>query len=312
MRYKSIDALKVICAFLIVCIHIPFNIIGGGYYVALTRIGVPIFLMISGYFYKKDQSKRQIKKIAIIFLEANLMYCLWDLIYGLLSGNNPVINIKSLVKFVLLNESPFSGHLWYLGAILYTLVIVYLLDKIGCKKVMYWITPALLIGDLIIGKYSILLFEREFPYILVRNWLFVGIPYFSIGMMMKENRIRIGKWGILLFTLATVLERYLLVSNGLNATRDQYISTTFLAIAVFSFALDYKGNVSDTVAKIGRDYSTWIYIIHPIFITCFGYVVSKIGLQYVWGFVGPIVVFLVSLIFVAFISKAKIILYSRA
>lgn len=30
MRYKSIDALKVICAFLIVCIHIPFNIIGGG------------------------------------------------------------------------------------------------------------------------------------------------------------------------------------------------------------------------------------------------------------------------------------------
>ena len=299
MRYKSIDALKVICAFLIVCIHIPFNIIGGGYYVALTRIGVPIFLMISGYFYKKDQAKRQIKKIAILFIEANLMYCLWDLIYGLLSGNNPVINIKSLVKFVILNESPF------LGAILYTLIIVYLLDKIGCKKVLYWITPALLIGDLIIGKYSILLFGREFPYILVRNWLFVGIPYFSIGMMMKENRIRIGKWGILLFTLATVLERYLLVSNGLNATRDQYISTTFLAIAVFSFALDYKGNVSDTVAKIGRDYSTWIYIIHPIFITIFTWLMSKIGAQQVWGYIGPIVIFVVSLMFVASTSHIK-------
>lgn len=305
MRYKSIDALKVICAFLIVCIHIPFNIIGGGYYVALTRIGVPIFLMISGYFYKQDQTKRQIKKIAILFLEANIMYFLWNLIYGLLSGNNLVINLKSLVKFVLLNESPFSGHLWYLGAILYTLIIVYLLDKIGCKKIMYWITPVLLIGDLIIGKYSILIFGREFPYIVVRNWLFVGIPYFSIGMLMQDERFRIGKWGIPVFALTTVLERYLLVSNGLNATRDQYISTTFLAIAVFSFALDYQGNVSDTVAKIGRDYSTWIYIIHPIFITCFGYVVSKIGLQYVWWFVGPIVVFLVSLMFVASTSHIK-------
>lgn len=261
--------------------------------------------MISGYFYKKNQTKRQIKKIAILFLEANLMYCLWDLIYGLLSGNNPVINLKSLVKFVLLNESPFSGHLWYLGAILYTLIIVYLLDKIGCKKIMYWITPVLLIGDLIIGKYSILIFGREFPYIVVRNCLFVGIPYFSIGMMMKENSIRIGKWGILLFTLTTVLERYLLVSNGLNATRDQYISTTFLAIAVFSFALEYKGKVNETVAKIGRDYSTWIYIIHPIFITCFGYVVSKLGLHILWGYVGPVVVFLVSLIFVAFASEIK-------
>lgn len=250
-----------------------------------------------------DQTKRQIKKIAILFLEANLMYCLWDLIYGLLSGNNSILNLKSMVKFVLLNESPFSGHLWYLGAILYTLIIVYLLDKIGCKKIMYWITPVLLIGDLIIGKYSILIFGREFPYIIVRNWLFVGIPYFSIGMMMKENRIRIGKQGILLFTLTTVLERYLLVSNGLNATRDHYISTAFLAIAVFSFALDYKGKVNESVAKIGRDYSTWIYIVHPIFITIFTWFMSKIGAQMVWGYIGPIVIFVVSLMFIASVGK---------
>lgn len=57
MRNKSLDVLKLICAFLIVCIHKPPKI-GGGYSVALCRIGVPIFLMISGYFYKKEIAKR--------------------------------------------------------------------------------------------------------------------------------------------------------------------------------------------------------------------------------------------------------------
>lgn len=264
--------------------------------------------MISGYFYKKDKTKRQIKKIAILFIEANILYCVWDCIYGLFSGSFPVINLKSLMKFVLLNESPFSGHLWYLGAILYTLIIVYMLDKIGCKKVMYWITPVLLIGDLIFGKYSILIFDREFPYILVRNWLFVGIPYFSIGMLMQDKRFRFGKWGIPVFAFATIFERYLLVSNGLNATRDQYISTTFLAIAVFSFALEYKGKVSEKLSQIGQNYSTWIYSIHPIFITIFTWLISKIGAERIWGHIGPIVVFTASLMFVASVTKLKNVL----
>lgn len=261
--------------------------------------------MISGYFYKKDNVKRQIKKIAILFIEANILYCVWDLVYGLFSGNSPVLNVQSLLKFAVLNESPFSGHLWYLGAILYTLITVYLLDKIGHQKLMYWITPVLLIGDLLLGKYSLFIFGREFPYILVRNWLFVGIPFFSIGMLMKDERFRIGKWGIPVFALTTVLERYLLVSNDLNATRDQYISTVFLAIAVFSFALEYKGKVNNKLSQIGRDYSTWIYIIHPIFITIFTWLMSKIGTQQVWGYIGPIVIFAVSLMFVASVSQIK-------
>ena len=135
--------------------------------------------MISGYFYNMDNTKRKIRKIAILLIEANLLYCVWNIIYGLFSENVLEINLESLVKFVLLNESPFSGHLWYLGAILYTLIVGYLLEKIGLKKLMYWSIPELLMGDLILGKYSLLIFDREFPYVLVRNWLFVGIPFFQ-------------------------------------------------------------------------------------------------------------------------------------
>ena len=261
--------------------------------------------MISGYFYNRDNVKSQIKKIIMLLIEANCIYFMFGLFCGFITHNFPTISYKSMMALLLLNDSPFSGHLWYFGAILYTLVVVYLFDKIGLKRILYWMTPILIIGDLILGKYSLLIFGKEFSYLLVRNWLFTGIPFFSIGMLLQEKKLRIGSWGIPVFIGTTILERFLLVNNNMNAVRDQYISTTFLAISVFSFALEYKGAVSDKLAKIGRDYSTWIYIIHPLFITLFSFVIKRIGMDKLWGYVGPIVVFVSSLLFVAIVSETR-------
>lgn len=46
---------------------------GGGYWIAVCRIAVPIFLMISGYFYNKESAIKQIKKTGFLFIEANLL-----------------------------------------------------------------------------------------------------------------------------------------------------------------------------------------------------------------------------------------------
>lgn len=159
--------------------------------------------------------------------------------------------------------------------------------------------PILLLTDVVFGKYSILLFGREFDYLLVRNWLFVGIPFFSIGMLMNEKKLRIGWWGIPVFTLTTILERFLLVRNGLNAARDQYISTIFLSISVLNFALEYKGSINNWLAQIGNRLSAWIYIIRPIFVTCLTFIASRLAFsQKVWGYVGAVFVFVISVVFV--------------
>lgn len=47
MRADNIDILKAICAFLIICIHVPFPGTVGAYFTALTRIAVPVFFMIN-------------------------------------------------------------------------------------------------------------------------------------------------------------------------------------------------------------------------------------------------------------------------
>lgn len=289
LRADNIDILKAICAFLVVCIHVPFPGVIGEYFTALTRIAVPIFFMITGYFYldveEKNGEERQIKKIFKLVLEANMLYFLWDFFYAVLSRNmssfTSTFTIKNFLKLIVFNESPLKGHLWYLGAILYVLMIVRVINKWKFRMCFSVVFPFLLFGDLILGKYSVLLLGREFPYVLVRNFFFVGIPYFCIGQLIRKGFLHKVKKNVLVilmiaFLLTSLLERFVLVSLNANATRDHYISTTLLAVTVFLFVLKCQWN-NKTLVAIGRKYSTWLYILHPIFINCIGTVAHKMG-----------------------------------
>lgn len=178
-RNYNLDVLKTICAFLVICIHVPFPGIVGEIIIPLARIAVPIFFMITGYFYDKIDKKpfKQIKKVIILIILSNLLYFILDAITN--KNVAEMFSLKNILSFVVFNESPFAGHLWYLNALLYVLVILYFVDKLKIRKYLYYVIPILLAIDLILGKYSILLFEQQFPYIIIRNFLFVRIAIFS-------------------------------------------------------------------------------------------------------------------------------------
>ena len=96
-------------------------------------------------------------------------------------GSVYIPSLRELFNFIVLNENPFGGHLWYLGAYLYVLLIAMIISKYKIWKYMFYAIPILLLTDLILGKYSLLFLDREFPVIYVRNFLFVGLPYFALG-----------------------------------------------------------------------------------------------------------------------------------
>lgn len=315
-RVDNIDMLKGICAFLIVCIHTPFPGVFGEYFTALSRIAVPIFFMITGFFYSnvvvKCQQKKQIKNIFMLVLSSNLFYFLFNGAISIVSGVgfnnylNRTFKLKNIIKFIFLNESPFGGHLWYLGAILYVLIITFILDKYKIRKVMYYITPLLLAGDLVLGKYSLLFFRKEFSTLLVRNFLFVGIPYFTIGIMLYQHREYIQKklkkslllGFIILFAILNIIERFVLIQGGINATRDQYIFTIFLSLAVFTFLMKIKLNQSNVMmcfVRSGKDFSTWIYILHPCIISLYIVILKSINLYEVFQYILPLIVYLTAI-----------------
>ena len=317
-RNIGLDILKCIAAFLVICIHAPFQGKCGEYFVAIARCSVPIFFIITGFFYNNKMSdskvNKQIFKIFKLCIISNTFYFIFKLLFCIIDNRGyltlcmTTINKKALIKLFIFNESPIYSHLWYLNALLYVLIIMKFVNKYNVLKYIYMISPLLLLGDLIFGKYSLLLLNRELPFIFVRNFIFVGIPYFCIGnyintdfySKLKENRskkyIFFNIVLILITMLTTILERYILVYLKLNASRDHYISTTFLAIALFICFLLYENSnkiirIKAYIAKIGREYSTLIYIIHPAVIEILNRILGEI---YFYKKIYPICIFIVT------------------
>lgn len=315
IRNHGLDALRFVCAFLVICIHVQFNGTIGKYFISLTRIAVPIFFMITGYFYQESVNKgrihEQIIKVIKLCVYSNFFYFIFNCFIATKHNNiinyiNNCFSVKSVIKFFIFNDTPIEGHLWYLGALLYVLVIISTIDKLKNREILYPFIPILLICDLIFGKYSLFILRYEFPFIIVRNWLFVGIPYFLIGDIIRKSdghNKKVHTKNIyvcaIVFSITTLLERCILISLNLNATRDHYISTTFLAITMFLLFRQMQGKGLEKVADLGRKYSTIIYIIHPIFIKiCNLVVVDNMPLiGHIYLMVSPIFIFVLSLLF---------------
>lgn len=190
-RLHNIDSLKFLCAVLVIFLHVhtPYQ----ACILPLTRCAVPCFLIISGYLiFTEDPMKleghlkRNINRIFHILVWSTLLFAFVKFLFAFKNNDFSFLNLKALGDFILLNENPFGFHLWYIGAYLYALIIVYFSVKSNKLKYIWWSVPILLLLDLCIGKYSLILWHKEFPYIWVRNFLCVGLPYFSIGMLLKQ------------------------------------------------------------------------------------------------------------------------------
>lgn len=195
-RLYNIDSLKFLCAVLVIFLHVhtPYQ----EYILPLTRCAVPCFLIISGYLiFTNDKLKleghlrRGIKKMVQILIWSTLLFAAVKFLFAFKNNDFSFLSLKALGKFVLFNENPFGFHLWYIGAYLYVLIIILFLEQRNKLGYIYWTIPALLLLDLCFGKYSLALWHKEFPFICVRNFACVGLPYFTIGMLLKQQKERI-------------------------------------------------------------------------------------------------------------------------
>lgn len=324
-RKIGIDILKFIASFAVVYIHFSIQGEFGQMLVSLQRWAVPIFFMITGFFYHRTvangNENKQICKILKLCIYANFLFLIYKIAVTILSHENLILclteifSVKRIIKFILFNESPLAAHLWYLSAILYVLVIMKFVNKYNKYKLLYIATPILLALDLIFGKYSLVFFNTEIQYVLVRNFLFVGIPYFTLGMYInnvfktkKYNRFINNKKVLIIlivfFIVTTILERTILIHFNVNAVRDHYISTTFLVISLFIYFANFENTTNNKMLKIisefGRKFSTGIYIFHPII----GAVCNKIFKgSTVYNYLVPFIVFGATLVFCIIFEK---------
>lgn len=236
------------CAILVVLIHSQF--LFKDIVFPLLRIAVPIFFMISGYFiydenYAGQKINRSIKSIFSIFIWSNLLFLLFKEVFSIAHHAIYVPDTNELLKFIVFNEDPFGWHLWYIGAYLYLLVIVRFINKHNKWTLLFKSIPVLLIVHLALSYAGV---DR----IYYRNFLLMGLPFFSIGAYIRKTNIQPTSTNksffcILLFAIASIAEKQL---TSLNT--EIYVSTIFLSILIFKCFVNRKQTKPYIVSRGGQ------------------------------------------------------------
>lgn len=309
VNYKNIDILKYICAILIIILHLrPFQNFSDQLDLAfnniITRICVPMFFLITGYFIAKKEKKNAnyikdyIKKTIPLYLVWSAIYIPVIIAYGL--QNISIINnyittitipmylliplIVLGIPLALLVALIYTGvyyHLWYFPALIlsllvlskwkkkfnikYLLVISFFLLLFGATETYYGMLP-LNLKELLSYYYNI--------FFTTRNFLFFGLFYVVLGYFMGSKKDVYSKY---CFEKLVVCIFFLIFEAIFLHDIERLNSNILLSCIPLTYYLFITTIYLTNKIKLKfdfRSFSKYYYLIHPMII----YIISLFGI----------------------------------
>lgn len=314
-RIHSIDLMRFVMAFLVVCIHLPFNGKAGDVFFTYGRTAVPFFLAVCGYMLYRDDSKdmmkrllKQTKRIAIFYVAGAVFYVIASIITirvdtGSFAAAKMLYNAKTIPNFLLYNFWEYAEHLWFLGSLLYALVIMIVLNKLKVLKNAIFAGPVLIVAYVVLSHLGI------GEYYQLRNAILVGLSYTLTGMIIRryEKKILSFKYltpvlcTLFVITCATAIVELNTYEQGANVP---IISCEILTYVILLLCLKFRNVGKDTfMEKLGRECSLPIYMVHIAVIMLLTRVIpSNSGFMSNYG---AITVFVVTTVGVAIYENIK-------
>lgn len=275
-RNLTLDLLKVLLAFMVIGLHAGFlgSINQAGSFLTvngLFRIAVPIFFVISGYYFTSISTS----KLLLAWVKrVLLLYAFWMLFYAYFWFK---LESFSLIEVIKLIKNLVVGyfHLWYLAGMLGAGVITFFLR--GKVKAGVIISVVCFILGVLIqyaGNYHILpipiLDKLANMNFIHRNFLFLGFPFFYLGFLIKKEDLssvysNAQLWFVFILGGGLLLgESWYNYNNPLNdGGFDNYFSLILIVPALFLLVNRSKLTTENkNLALI----STAIYLIHPFWL----------------------------------------------
>ena len=274
----GLNFLKGIACLIVILLHCPIPGLLGNAIIYGLRFSVPIFFMITGYFsYNKNRKwiLKQIKKTLVLILQGELISgSVLFLLFLLERKNFSWIDFISQSTILyqsirtLFFGSIFNSTLWYLYALLWSFVILYLLNNLPTKiyNYFYFLIPMLLFihigGRLYIQNHS----DINKYIFLFRSSLLFGIPFVYLGRLISQFKYIIKRF----LTLKTT---YCLLISGIafqilefiiwRQYMDLQFSTIVISLALFFLASEYwHPSSTSIITRLGRELSALMYILH--------------------------------------------------
>ncbi|HCG34918.1 MAG TPA: amino-acid racemase [Clostridiales bacterium] len=284
-QYGGLDAFKLIAALLVICIHTsPLTTFSANADFFLTRIvariAVPFFLMVSGFFvlpqYLFEKSRdisplvRFLKKTALLYAVAIIIYLPVNLYAGQFKG----LDVADVIRMVLFDGTFY--HLWYLPAVILSFLIVFLLSrKLPFQAVMVvslFLYGIGLMGDSYFGAISGVpvlstAYDAMFHvFSYTRNGLFYAPVFLTMGAWLghptRTCSMKMSMVGFALSMILMTIEGFVLHYLGWQRHDSMYLALLPCMYFLYQLVLAWDRKPGLLLRVI----STWIYLIHPLFI----------------------------------------------
>ena len=301
LNYKNLDILKYISSILIIILHLrPFlnfsNELDLAFNNIITRICVPIFFIITGYFVAKKE-KNNPNYIKDYIRKTIPLYLIWSLIYipiiiatviqylpaisnYISQFNLPLYYLIPLliiaIPIAIIMTLLYTGtyyHLWYFPAIICSLLVLkkwkqknnikclllisFLLLLFGATETYYGVLP-LSIKELLSYYYNI--------FFTTRSFLFFGLFYVVLGYYMgsKENLYSKYCFEKLIISFFCLIFESILLHDTDRLNSNILISCVPLTYYLF-ISIIYITNNLKIKFQFGN-FSKYYYLIHPMII----------------------------------------------
>ena len=337
LYYQNLNVLKYISSILIIVLHLrPFlnfsNELDLAFNNIVTRICVPIFFMITGYFVakKEKENKNYIKD----YIKKTIpLYFVWSLLYipvavGTIIQYLPIINeyvskinialplliILSviLLPIIVLVALCYTGvyyHLWYFPAIIFSLLVLKKWKKKFNIKYLLMISFTLLLfgatetyyGTLPLSVKRIVSYYYNI-FFTTRNFLFFGLFYVVLGYYLGTKKKVYSKYCFLKLIVSFFLLTFeaILLHDTTRLNSNILLSCIPLTYYLFISSI-YITNNTKSNFQFGV-YSKYYYLIHPMVIFLISLVFKNINY---YPYLNILIVLLITHIASVLIIKLK-------
>jgi len=236
-RNANLDIAKLSLSFLVIAVHLPLYggahedsayMMGWLFSNGISRIAVPCFFMINGYFVNLTD-KTKVKKYMTHLL---VLYAVWMLLYLPAYYQSVVGNPKYLVKLIVFG----FHHLWYVISLIFATVFLYLIKRylpVSQRMLIVLVVGLFIVGYVIQDVVAPRFKQPQHYVVMYRNFLFFGLPFFALGHIIRNTSFELDAQArrncyiaILIGTVTLLIESYVSLKYKLGV--NLYISLLFL------------------------------------------------------------------------------------
>lgn len=295
----GLQILKFFCAILVILIHTPSC--GKAFVMPITRIAVPIFFMITGYFVlgpSGDIPTRRLRKTIFktirLFLIVGSVYIIYNLS---ISSRNPEIfhktiqtflSLKSWLRLLTFGTYP-AEHLWYLVSLIQAVLVIMLIYQLKLAKWLWILIPLGFAANLLYGKYNFIINSHLVPnnLLLARNSITTALPCIILGMGLRRYEHLLPSTRTVIFT--TMLCLILLYIENItlylyipkHPAGDIVLLTVPCAVGIFILFLRFISvhPAAEKLGKLGKHCTLNIYVWHILIYYVASVCLSKLNIH---------------------------------